>query len=86
MITLDDCLHFSPLDPEDIDAIATHEHLDEVVACELAAELSTTPRGRRIIIQYFVDDIMDAERHHDFARSYHLHLALNGFADKHRYL
>ena len=86
MITVEDCLHFSPLNPEEIDAIAMHERLDEVVACELAAELGASPRGCRTIIQYFVDDILDAERQHDYSRSYRLHRALNAFADKHGYL
>lgn len=86
MITVDDCIHFSSLDSVDIEAIAVHEHVGEILACELAAELSTTPRGCRTIIKFFVDDIRAAEAHHQYERARRLHLALNHFSASHRYI
>jgi hypothetical protein len=47
MLTYDDCVGLCGLRPEEIDAIARHEHLPEIVALEMGACLAETPQGRR---------------------------------------
>lgn len=86
MLTLTDCVHFSELTAAEIDAIAEHEHIDDVIACELGQFLVHSPHGCRLILKYMVDDIEQAELHHDFARSQHLHRVINQFAAQHHFI
>ena len=43
MITIEDCLALSDLTEEEIDAIAEHEHLPEIIAAELGNYLAHRP-------------------------------------------
>ena len=45
MLTIQDCIAFSTLTPEEVDSIAEIEHLPEIIAVELAAYLMTMPDG-----------------------------------------
>ncbi len=45
MLTLEDCIALSDLTREEIDAIAVHEHLAEIIAAELGCPL--VPCARR---------------------------------------
>jgi len=86
MLTVDDCVHFSNLNPDEIAAIAEHEHVDMAVACEMATDLSHSPSGRREMLRYLVEDIGRAEAHQDFAHARELRSTLNRFLAKNRYL
>lgn len=57
MITIEDCIALSGLTEAEIDAIAEHEHLPEIVAAELGAYLLRTPTGEREIRHMIEDDI-----------------------------
>jgi hypothetical protein len=65
MLTIEDCIELCGLTADEIEAIATHEHLPDMQAIELAEYLvhcdDGLPRIRRIII----DDIDDARRRND---------------------
>ncbi|MGB1109883.1 MAG: hypothetical protein ACPG4N_05985 [Gammaproteobacteria bacterium] len=86
MLTVEDCVHFSDSNDAEIEAISEHEHVDSVVACELAAEFSATPQGRRAMIQIMVDDIVHAEQHKNFQHASELRHTLNNYVNSHHYL
>jgi hypothetical protein len=60
MLSYGDCLGFCELTPEEIAAIARHEHLPEILALELGAHLCTTPEGKETLKRMVLDDIEDA--------------------------
>jgi len=47
MLTLEDCIAFSELSEDEIDAIAEHEHITEMAALELGNYLVHTPSGEK---------------------------------------
>lgn len=57
MITIEDCYGFCDLDQEAIDAIASHEHLNDIVAIELAQSLIKRKSGIRQVHSMIEDDI-----------------------------
>jgi len=79
MLTLEDCIALSDLTPEEIDAIAEHEHLPEVVATELGAYLVHRPDGKRAIRTIIRDDIKAANARGDLAHAAKLKLVLRHF-------
>lgn len=62
MLTLEDCVGLCELNKEEIDAIARHEHLPEIIAVEMADYLCRTHDGRMAIKRIIIDDIEDARR------------------------
>ena len=64
MLTYEDCVGLTDLDEEDIEAIAQHEHVPEIVAAELGCCLAHQPGGELIIDHIIRDDIEAADRHH----------------------
>ena len=83
MLTYQECLELSGLTRDEIDAIAEHEHVPEIVAAEIGNYLvhcsDGVPRIRRIILE----DIEDAIQHGRPARALHLRLVLKHFIDTH---
>jgi hypothetical protein len=79
----DDCLALSALTEEEIDAIAQHEHLPEMVALELGNYLIHQPDGCIAIKSMIVDDIAEAEAHGDARRALVLKATLKHFIDTH---
>jgi uncharacterized hydantoinase/oxoprolinase family protein len=82
LLTLEDCLGLSDLSREEIDAIAEHEHLPEVIAAELGNYLIHTATGQRAIKDIMRDDILSAQAHGDFRHSAMLKLVLRHFIDR----
>jgi len=65
MITLEDCIAFCGLAPEEVAAVSEHEHVPESVAAALASYLLNTSGGAERIRQMIVEDIhaaLDAGR------------------------
>jgi hypothetical protein len=83
MLTLKDCIDLCGLTKEEIDAIAEHEHLPEIVAVELAAYIVQTPGGAPMIRRMILDDIAAAEARGDHAHARHLRSCLCHFARNH---
>ena len=81
MLSCDDCLGFCELTPEEIAAIARHEHLPEIVALELGAHLCTTPEGKETLKRMILDDIEDAREQGDMKAATRLELALRHFVE-----
>jgi uncharacterized hydantoinase/oxoprolinase family protein len=82
LLTLEDCLGLSDLTREEIDAIAEHEHLPEVIAAELGNYLIRTATGQRAIKDIIRDDILAAQARGDFRHSAMLKLVLRRFIDR----
>ncbi len=79
MLTLEDCIALSDLTVEEIDAIAEHEHLPEVIATELGCYLVHCPDGRQAIRAMIRDDIEAARARGDFRHAAELKLVLQHF-------
>lgn len=83
MLTYEDCVGLCELTEEEVEAIAEHEHIPEIVATELGCYLIHTddglPRIRRIIL----DDIEMAEKRGDKRHAITLKLVLKHFVDTH---
>ena len=83
MLTFEDCLGFSALTEEEIEAISQHEHLPEIVALELGNYLLHQPDGVPKIKRMILDDIADAESTGDAKRALVLKATLHHFVDTH---
>jgi len=83
MLSLEDCIAFSELSREEIDAIAEHEHLPLIVAAELGCYMLHLPKGADAIKMIMLDDIRDAIHARDFAHSARLKMALRHFVQDH---
>ena len=60
MISLEDCIAFSGLDRDEVDAIDEHEHIPEIAAAALANYLLKQPHGAEAIRTMIVEDIHKA--------------------------
>lgn len=83
MLTYEECLEMCDLTPDEIDAIAQHEHVPEIVAAELGNYLVSCPDGVPRIKSIIIDDIEEAERHGQHKRAMYLRLVLQHFVDTH---
>ncbi len=83
MLTLEDCIALCELTPEEIEAIAEHEHLPAIVALELGNYLVHTPAGVPRIRRIIVDDIRAAETRGDRRRVVALKAVLKHFVETH---
>lgn len=81
MLTLEDCIAFSELMPEEVDAIAEHEHIPAIIATELGNYLMRIPDGPERICAMMRDDITAAIAHQDFRHSAQLKLVLRHFIE-----
>ncbi|MBV1795943.1 DUF6455 family protein [Siccirubricoccus sp. G192] len=83
MLTYNDCLALSELAPEEVAAIARHEHLPEIVALEMGWCLCRTPEGKHLIRRMILDDIEAACRRGDTRTAARLGLVLHHFLGTH---
>lgn len=83
MLTFEDCLGLSGLTEKEIDAIAEHEHLPEIVALELGNYLLHQPDGVPRIRRMILDDIADAESKGENERALLLKATLQHFVETH---
>jgi hypothetical protein len=83
MLTYEDCVGLAELTEDEIEAIAQHEHIPEIVAAELGNYLVHDPEGVPKIKHIILDDIEEARRHDDLQRMVHLKLVLKHFIDTH---
>lgn len=61
MLTEQECLDLCELSEEEIQAIAEHEHVPEVIAAELGQCLVQTHAGQWLIRRYIMEDIAHAQ-------------------------
>lgn len=84
MLTFEDCLALCELSEEEIDAIAEHEHLPEMLAVEMGSYLIKGPDGRLLVQHMIVDDIEAAKRRGDLLHAARLKQTLRQFIESHR--
>jgi hypothetical protein len=83
MLTYEDCVGLADLTEEEIEAIAEHEHLPEIVAAELGCYLVHDADGVPMIKRIILDDIEEARQRGDQPRVLQLKLVLKHFVDTH---
>jgi hypothetical protein len=83
MISLEDCIGLCDLTPEEVAAIAEHEHVPEIVAASLGSYLLHSDHGPEKIRDMIIDDIRIAVRHHDVAHARQLVGVLRHFFVEH---
>jgi hypothetical protein len=84
MLTFEDCIGLCDLTPEEVAAIAEHEHLPEMVALEFGNYLVHQPSGVPAIKRMIIDDIEAARRRGDHKHALALKLVLRHFCKTHR--
>lgn len=83
MLSLQDCVDFSDLSEDEIDAIAEHEHVPPIVAAELGSTLLRTKAGACLIKLYLLDNIERARRIGQFDKARRLDALLRRFEREH---
>lgn len=57
MLTLQDCIAFSGLTPDQLDAIARHQHLPAVIAAEWAETVLESEDGVRLVEAVLLEEV-----------------------------
>ena len=83
MLTKEDCIDLCELTAEEVEAIAEHESLPEIIAAELGNYLVHTDDGIAKIRRIIIDDIETAEKRGDTTHVASLKLTLKQFVDMH---
>ncbi|MCP5424193.1 MAG: hypothetical protein H6970_03895 [Gammaproteobacteria bacterium] len=83
MLTYEDCVGLSELTDAEIEAIAQHEHLPEIIAAELGNYLVHDAAGVPMLKRIILDDIQIAEHRNDKHKALQLKLVLKHFIDTH---
>ncbi|MDA8229845.1 MAG: hypothetical protein M0006_00745 [Magnetospirillum sp.] len=64
MLSLEDCIAFSGLTPDQLDAIARFKHLPTILAAEWAENALETRRGCEDVERMLVEEALLARRQH----------------------
>ena len=83
MLTIDDCIALSDLTEQEIDAIAEHEHVPEMVAVEMGCCMVHCADGQRRIASFIRDDIDRAHRRGNARHAADLTVVLRDFVAHH---
>jgi hypothetical protein len=83
MLSYEDCVALADLTEEEVEAIAQHEHMPEIVAAELGSYLVHDPEGVPKIKRIILDDIEEARRRGDMQKTVRLKLVLKHFVEMH---
>jgi hypothetical protein len=86
MLSIDDCIALSDLSPEEVKAIAEHEHIPEIVAAELGNYIMQCPDGSLCVQKFILEDIATARAHGHMAHAAKLKLVLKHFVETHQEL
>lgn len=83
MLSLQECIDFSDLSKDEIEAIAEHEHVPEIVAAEIGATLLQTTSGVCLIKLYLLENIEQARSRGNFDKANHLEALYRRFNRDH---
>ena len=83
MISLVDLIGFCDLTPDEVQAIAEHEHVAETTAVVLGSYLLQSERGCEQIRDMLLDEIRTAVRQHDVSHARQLVGTLRHFLHEH---
>lgn len=83
MLSFEDCVAFSKLTTEEIEAIAEHEHIPAIVAAEYGNYLITGPDGSQRIRRIILEDIQASAEANAHAHVLALKMVLAKFVECH---
>jgi len=83
MLTYEDCLELAELTEEEVESIAQHEHIPEIVALEYGHYLIESPEGVPMLKRIILDDIEEQRRRGHPDKALHLRLVLRHFVHTH---
>lgn len=83
MLSLQECIDFSDLSKDEIEAIAEHEHVPEIVAAEIGATLLQTTSGVCLIKLYLLENIEHARARNQFDKASRLEKLYRRFDQEH---
>jgi hypothetical protein len=83
MISVDDIIGMCGLDPDEVEAIAEHEHIPEVAAASLASYLLHQAGGAERIRTMMIEDIHKALDEGRIQHAAELFMALRHFLEQH---
>ena len=83
MLSLEDLIGFCDLTPDEVHAIAEHEHVAETVAVVLGSCLLQSERGCEQIRDMLMDNLRTAVRQHDVPHARQLVSTLRHFLHEH---
>lgn len=72
MLTIEDCIAFCGMDADEVEALATFEHLPTVIAAEWVARELDTDVGRAHVVQVLSERAGEARLRGDEATADHL--------------
>jgi hypothetical protein len=84
MLTYEECVAFSDLPQEVIEAIACHEHVPEIAALEQGSCLCATQQGREAIGRMIIEDCETALARGNVQAAARMGLVLYHFIDAHK--
>jgi hypothetical protein len=83
MLSYEDCVGLCDLTEEEVEAIAEHDHIPQIIAAELGSYLVHTAEGIPKIKRFILDDIEHAKQHGDEQHALKLKLVLKHFVENH---
>lgn len=83
MLTLQDCIGICGLNPDQVEAIADHEHLNMIIAAEWAECMLDRPDGTMIVRHVLEDEAAQCRAAGDFMRSRRYQVGLSDFNRSH---
>lgn len=83
MLSIADCQGMCGLTEEELQVLAEHEHLQPIVAAELASELLKTPTGTLQIRSCIVETLEKSVARNDLANARRVERILSGFISAH---
>ena len=83
MLTYEDCVGLCDLTAEEVEAIAEHDHIPQIVAAELGSYLVHTEEGIPMIRRLILEDIEHARKRGDIKHAASLNLVLKHFVENH---
>lgn len=83
MLTYKDCLDWSELDQEDVDAISEHTHMSQILALAFGQRLSLQHNGPRSIRKMMINDIRQARQQNNLFQAAELKQVLQQYIKTH---
>jgi hypothetical protein len=83
MLSLQECIDFSNLSEDEIEAIAEHEHVPEIIAAEIGSTLLQSSSGICLIKLYLLENLERARSLGQFEKARQLDKLYRRFDQEH---
>lgn len=83
MLSLQECIDFSDLSKDEIEAIAEHEHVPQIIAAEIGSTLMQTASGVCLIKLYLLENLERARDLGQFEKARQLDSLYRRFVSAH---